>query len=104
MACNVGAAISTAADNDRGGSAGLGDAVSDNDVALLPPTATDLSPSASGDDRGPLLCQVTPTPIVFNPGARLHIDTGAQPHLTGVDDGPAAGFQAGAHGDVPSAE
>ena len=81
----------------------LVDAVSDDEVEILPPTAADLTPSTDACVNSPLNCQVTPAPIVVNPGARLHFDTGAQMNLSGMDSGPAGGFQDGAHGVLPSA-
>ena len=82
----------------------LVDAVSDDEVDILPPTAADLTPSPDACVRTLLRCQDATAPLVFNPGARLHVDTGAQLSLTGVVSGPAVAFRDMATGKVPFEE
>ncbi len=81
----------------------LVDAVSDDEVEILPPTAADLTPSPDAYVRTLLRCQETNVPLVFNPGVRLHIDAGAQLSLAGVVSGPAVAIRDMATG-APFAE
>ena len=79
----------------------LVDAVSDDEVEILPPTAADLE-HRSLRTQSPKLPSYT-CASRLQPRGTPSFRYRGQMNLTGVDSGPAVGFQDGAQGVLPSA-